>query len=274
MARDERPATARRDVSAAPHRRDGRRRAPPTHPDRRPGEEIYRLPTQDQLVDEFGVSYPSVREAIRILETEGLVTVRRGNVGGLEAHRPDEGSAAYHLGSCCRAAGSRCGDLAAGLQMLEPMCAAECARRADRRRAVVPGARRNIERRRPTWSARGRVHPRRRGSSTTSSSPSPQRHRPLRRAQPGRAVVGAGGGVGRVAIPRGEYPSEAEAARGRADPRAHRRPRSRAGRAADAERVARAHLAATQALVLGRLRGRHRRRRRRPCTTAGSSGRL
>ena len=37
----------------------------------------YRLPTQDQLVSEFGVSYPSVREAIRILETEGLVTVRR-----------------------------------------------------------------------------------------------------------------------------------------------------------------------------------------------------
>lgn len=39
-----------------------------------------RLPTQDQLVSEFGVSYP-IREAIRILETEGLVTVRRGNVG-------------------------------------------------------------------------------------------------------------------------------------------------------------------------------------------------
>ena len=42
-----------------------------------------RLPTQDQLVREFGVSYPSVREALRILETEGLVTVRRGSVGEL-----------------------------------------------------------------------------------------------------------------------------------------------------------------------------------------------
>ena len=49
-----------------------------------------RLPTQDQLVTEFGVSYPSVREALRILETEGLVTVRRGSVGGAEVHRPDE----------------------------------------------------------------------------------------------------------------------------------------------------------------------------------------
>jgi DNA-binding FadR family transcriptional regulator len=58
----------------------------------------HRLPAQEQLVREFGVSYPSVREAIRILETGGLVTVRRGKVGGAEAHRPDEASAAYHLG--------------------------------------------------------------------------------------------------------------------------------------------------------------------------------
>ena len=54
------------------------------------GPHDYRLPTQEQLVKEFGVSYPSIREAIRILETEGLVTVRRGNVGGAEVHRPDE----------------------------------------------------------------------------------------------------------------------------------------------------------------------------------------
>ena len=53
----------------------------------------YGFPTQDQLVTEFGVSYPSIREALRILETEGLVTVRRGKVGGAEVHRPDEISA-------------------------------------------------------------------------------------------------------------------------------------------------------------------------------------
>ncbi|WP_422331067.1 FadR/GntR family transcriptional regulator, partial [Rhodococcus sp. (in: high G+C Gram-positive bacteria)] len=47
-------------------------------------DDDYRLPTQEQLVRDFGVSYPSIREALRILETEGLVTVRRGNVGGAD----------------------------------------------------------------------------------------------------------------------------------------------------------------------------------------------
>lgn len=44
-----------------------------------------RLPKQDELIAEFGVSPPSVREAMRILETEGLITVLRGNVGGAVA---------------------------------------------------------------------------------------------------------------------------------------------------------------------------------------------
>ena len=33
------------------------------------------LPKQDEIVAEFRVSYPSVREALRILETEGLITL-------------------------------------------------------------------------------------------------------------------------------------------------------------------------------------------------------
>ena len=67
-------------------------------------EDNYRLPIQEQLVKDFGVSYPSIREALRILETEGLVTVRRGSVGGADVHRPDEFSAAYHLGLSLQAA--------------------------------------------------------------------------------------------------------------------------------------------------------------------------
>jgi DNA-binding FadR family transcriptional regulator len=108
------------------------------------GNDDYRLPTQDQLVKEFGVSYPSIRESLRILETEGLVTVRRGNVGGAEVHRPDESSAAYHLGLALQGARVTLGDLAAALQMLEPLCAAECARRPDRAEVVVPALEANI----------------------------------------------------------------------------------------------------------------------------------
>src|SRR3546814_9849364 len=95
-----------------------------------------RLPTQDQLVTEFGVSYPSVREALRILETEGLVTVRRGSVGGAEVHRPNESSAAYHLGLALQGSAVSLGDLAAGLQLLEPLCVAEVARRTDRLKKI------------------------------------------------------------------------------------------------------------------------------------------
>ena len=40
------------------------------------------LPKQDEIVEQFGVSKPSAREAFCILETEGLITVRRGSIGG------------------------------------------------------------------------------------------------------------------------------------------------------------------------------------------------
>jgi GntR family transcriptional regulator, transcriptional repressor for pyruvate dehydrogenase complex len=106
----------------------------------------YRLPTQDQLVEEFGVSYPSLREALRILETEGLVTVRRGKVGGADAHRPDETSAAYHLGLVLQGGRVTLGDLATGLETLEPLCTAAVAGRADRAEVVLPALRENIER--------------------------------------------------------------------------------------------------------------------------------
>jgi DNA-binding transcriptional MocR family regulator len=56
------------------------------------------LPRQEDLVEEFGVSLPSLREAMRILETEGLISVRRGNIGGAVVHRPTPQAAAYMLG--------------------------------------------------------------------------------------------------------------------------------------------------------------------------------
>src|SRR5258708_35837056 len=52
------------------------------------------LPRQEDLFTQFRVSLPAVREAMRILETEGLVEVRRGNVGGADRHLPPAGAPA------------------------------------------------------------------------------------------------------------------------------------------------------------------------------------
>jgi GntR family transcriptional regulator, transcriptional repressor for pyruvate dehydrogenase complex len=100
------------------------------------------LPGLDKLVKEFAVSPPSVREALRILENEGLLTVRRGNVGGAVVHRPRADSAAYMMGLVLQSEGVPVVDLAIALGHLETLCVRLCAGRSDRQRAVVPKLRR------------------------------------------------------------------------------------------------------------------------------------
>jgi GntR family transcriptional repressor for pyruvate dehydrogenase complex len=96
------------------------------------------LPKQEELLAEFGVSPPSIREALRILETEGLITVQRGNVGGAAVHRPQASKAAYMLGLVLQSRGVTLGDLVSAMLKLEPACAAECALRPDRHVTVLP----------------------------------------------------------------------------------------------------------------------------------------
>lgn len=96
------------------------------------------LPKQEEIREEYGVSHPSLREALRILETEGLVTVRRGNLGGALVHRPGEGRFGYSLGIALQSAGTRIDELAASLAKLEPLCARLCAENPQRGTQVVP----------------------------------------------------------------------------------------------------------------------------------------
>lgn len=103
------------------------------------------LPRQDDLMKQFGVSGPSLREALRILETEGLITVRRGKLGGAYVHKPSWSSAAYALGLSLQGQGVTIADLAASLLTLEPMGAADCASRPDREREIVPALRTNLD---------------------------------------------------------------------------------------------------------------------------------
>ena len=99
------------------------------------------LPRQEDLLVEFGVSKPSMREALRILESEGLLSVRRGKVGGAIVHRPGADNAAYVLGTVLRTTGAPVDDLSMALNLLEPQCVALCAARADRAETVLPALR-------------------------------------------------------------------------------------------------------------------------------------
>jgi DNA-binding FadR family transcriptional regulator len=56
------------------------------------------LPVEDELTAEFGCSRPVVREALRILETEGFVEVRRGLGGGARIRHPSISDAAKTVG--------------------------------------------------------------------------------------------------------------------------------------------------------------------------------
>jgi DNA-binding FadR family transcriptional regulator len=103
------------------------------------------LPKQEQLIEDFGVSMPSIREALRILETEGLVTVLRGNTGGAAVHLPRAANVAYMLALVLQARSVDMDDVADSLRQMEPLCAGMAARRADRHRDVVPALRHRIE---------------------------------------------------------------------------------------------------------------------------------
>ena len=96
------------------------------------------LPSQESLFSEFGVSPPALREAIHILETDGLISVRRGNVGGAVVHPPSAERTAHMISMVLQARSATPADVSGALLHLEPICAGMCAAREDRMTEVVP----------------------------------------------------------------------------------------------------------------------------------------
>lgn len=96
------------------------------------------LPSQESLFAEFGVSPPAVREAIHLLETDGLISVRRGNVGGAVVHLPTAERTAHMISMVLQARAATPADVSEALMHLEPICAGMCAARDDRMTEVVP----------------------------------------------------------------------------------------------------------------------------------------
>jgi GntR family transcriptional regulator, transcriptional repressor for pyruvate dehydrogenase complex len=103
------------------------------------------LPSQEALFGEFGVSPPAVREAIHILESDGLISVRRGNVGGAVVHLPSSERTAHMISMVLQTRGASPADVSKALLHMEPVCAGLCAAREDRRTEVVPYLEAEIE---------------------------------------------------------------------------------------------------------------------------------
>lgn len=96
------------------------------------------LPRQDDLLDLYAVSRPSLREALRVLESEGLISIRRGKLGGAVVHRPSLHMVAQTLGLVLDSQNVSTPDVSTALNLLEPQCVALCAAREDRHKTVIP----------------------------------------------------------------------------------------------------------------------------------------
>lgn len=92
------------------------------------------LPKEDELLVEFAISKPSLREAMRILEAEGLLTVRRGKRGGAVIHRPTPANVAYTMGLVLGSQQVSLADVGTALLQVEPP-ARHCARNGRTGRA-------------------------------------------------------------------------------------------------------------------------------------------
>jgi len=91
---------------------------------------------EPELVERFGVSRPSLREALRILEAEGLITVVRGVLGGIVVHEPDERLAARTAALVLQARNVSLADVHEARALLEPTAVRVVAASRGRRSAA------------------------------------------------------------------------------------------------------------------------------------------
>jgi DNA-binding FadR family transcriptional regulator len=86
------------------------------------------LPPERELVTQTMMSRATVREALRILEVQGLVRIRAGRAGGAFVQRPDKESLARSMALLIRGRQIRLAALLETREAIEPFCAELAAR--------------------------------------------------------------------------------------------------------------------------------------------------
>jgi GntR family transcriptional repressor for pyruvate dehydrogenase complex len=95
------------------------------------------LAPERQLIEKFGVSRPTLREAIRILESEGLVSIQRGARGGAIVQSPTVRMATRYVSLVLQANGTTLMDIHKVHRLIEPTAARVVAEQFSRSAAPV-----------------------------------------------------------------------------------------------------------------------------------------
>lgn len=103
------------------------------------------LPPERELVTQTMMSRTTVREALRILEVQGLIRIKAGRAGGAFVDRPDKESLASSLALLIRGRQIRLSALHETREAIEPFCAELAARnRTDSDLATLDAANEKI----------------------------------------------------------------------------------------------------------------------------------
>ncbi|MFI6309663.1 FadR/GntR family transcriptional regulator [Nocardia fusca] len=89
------------------------------------------LPRESELTEQYGVSRPTLREAMRVLEAESLVVPRRGSRDGALVRAPSTDVAARYTSLLLQYRGATYGDMYALRLIFEPPAAAMLAAAQD-----------------------------------------------------------------------------------------------------------------------------------------------
>ncbi|MFD2421879.1 FadR/GntR family transcriptional regulator [Amycolatopsis pigmentata] len=87
------------------------------------------LPPEATLLSRFGVSRPTLREALRVLEAENLIEVRRGSRGGARVKPPDGEMAARYTAFLLEYRSATLSDVFEAAATIESACVSSLARR-------------------------------------------------------------------------------------------------------------------------------------------------